>query len=225
MPADGMELTGNDTKTAVCIFALRRSGCVASRTRLHNSATKKDAHARELGQPFDIGWALTWGAYVADYRCEPDRLFANATEAGRLGREQVFPCSRRSSPRSSKGLRFCEAATGEMPSRHCKWASTDGKSPRRPDWTPPDLKSASREWRGRAIPTRASPVPTSVWSRLSGLRMAPACWLAETLRLKGAGVDARASARGGSAASSLSSAAAGSGRNPGNCVARPRWRN
>lgn len=33
-----------------------------------------DADSRQLGHPFDIGWASTWGAaYVLDYRREPDR--------------------------------------------------------------------------------------------------------------------------------------------------------
>jgi tetratricopeptide (TPR) repeat protein len=50
-----------------------------------------DADSRRLGHPFDIGWASTWGAYVFDYRCEPDRLLARVHEAERVGREQSIP--------------------------------------------------------------------------------------------------------------------------------------
>src|SRR6185503_9948157 len=52
---------------------------------------QKDADARRLGHPFDIGWALTWGAYVLDYRREPEQLLARANEAERLARDQSIP--------------------------------------------------------------------------------------------------------------------------------------
>ena len=48
-------------------------------------------NSRKLGHPFDIGWALTWGAYVYDYRREPDLLLARVHEADRIGREQSIP--------------------------------------------------------------------------------------------------------------------------------------
>jgi tetratricopeptide (TPR) repeat protein len=51
-----------------------------------------DADSRQLGHPFDIGWAATWGAaYVFDYRREPDRLLARIHEADRIGREHSIP--------------------------------------------------------------------------------------------------------------------------------------
>jgi predicted ATPase len=50
-----------------------------------------DADTHRLGHPFDIGWASTWGAYVFDYRCEPDRMLARVREADRVGREQSIP--------------------------------------------------------------------------------------------------------------------------------------
>jgi predicted ATPase len=51
-----------------------------------------DADSRQLGHPFDIGWAATWGAaYVFDYRREPDRLLARIHEADRMGREHSIP--------------------------------------------------------------------------------------------------------------------------------------
>jgi hypothetical protein len=35
---------------------------------------EKDAHARQRGHPFDLGWALSVGADVFDFRCEPETL-------------------------------------------------------------------------------------------------------------------------------------------------------
>ena len=63
----------------------RRSGCSVTRTAPRELSDQKDADARRLGHPFDIGWALTWGAYVFDYRREPDRLLA-ARQRGRSPR-------------------------------------------------------------------------------------------------------------------------------------------
>ena len=47
----------------------------------------KDAHARGLGHPFDLGWALTTGAEVFDHLGEPDELLKRVAEADRLARE------------------------------------------------------------------------------------------------------------------------------------------
>ena len=47
----------------------------------------KDAHARRLGHPFDLGWALTAGAIVFDHLSEPDEHRKRVEEADRVGRE------------------------------------------------------------------------------------------------------------------------------------------
>jgi hypothetical protein len=49
------------------------------------------AHARRRGHPFDLGWALSQGAEVFDYRCEPEQLRKRAEECERLGREHSMP--------------------------------------------------------------------------------------------------------------------------------------
>jgi class 3 adenylate cyclase/predicted ATPase len=51
----------------------------------------KDAHARGLGHPFDLGWALTTGAEVFDHLHEPDELLKRAAEADRVARENSLP--------------------------------------------------------------------------------------------------------------------------------------
>ena len=83
-----MELTGNDSRTAVGIFASQSLWMLGYPDKAAHVSDQKDADARRLGHPFDIGWALTWGSYVFDYRCEPDRLLARVGEADRLTREQ-----------------------------------------------------------------------------------------------------------------------------------------
>ena len=52
---------------------------------------ENDAHARRLGHAFNLGWALTFGAVVFDYRCEPARLLESVSEADRFAREQGIP--------------------------------------------------------------------------------------------------------------------------------------
>src|SRR5262249_10805496 len=50
-----------------------------------------EAHARRLGHPFDLGWALTGGSWVFDLLGEPDELLKRAAEADRVGRENSLP--------------------------------------------------------------------------------------------------------------------------------------
>ena len=50
-----------------------------------------DAHARRRGHPFDLGFALTVGSQVWDFRCEPEQMLARVEEAERLGRAHSLP--------------------------------------------------------------------------------------------------------------------------------------
>jgi predicted ATPase len=51
----------------------------------------RDAHARRRGHPFDLGFALTLGAFVFDYLGKPDEVLKRADEAERLGRDNSVP--------------------------------------------------------------------------------------------------------------------------------------
>lgn len=51
----------------------------------------KEAHARGLGHPFDLGWALTMGATVLDPLGRHDEVLKRAEEAEQLGRENSLP--------------------------------------------------------------------------------------------------------------------------------------
>ena len=76
---------------------------------------EKDAHARRLGHAFNLGLALTLGAYVFDYRCEPERLLERVSEADRLAREQSIPFLYQVMVPTAKASRGCAAAS--CPSR------------------------------------------------------------------------------------------------------------
>jgi class 3 adenylate cyclase len=50
-----------------------------------------ESHARQLGRPYDLGWALIVGSLVFDHLCEPEEQRKRAEEAERLGRENSMP--------------------------------------------------------------------------------------------------------------------------------------
>jgi predicted ATPase len=69
----------------------------------------KDAHARGRGRPFDLGWALTVGSQVWDFRCEPEQMLARAEEAERLGRAHGLPFISEVLAQVFKGLAWLRA--------------------------------------------------------------------------------------------------------------------
>ncbi len=48
-------------------------------------------HARQLGHPFDLACALTWGAHVLDLLGAPDEWLKRIEEGDRVGRENSLP--------------------------------------------------------------------------------------------------------------------------------------
>jgi predicted ATPase len=52
---------------------------------------ENEEHARGINHPYDLGFSLTTGAHVFDYRCEPDQLLLRVEEAERVGRESSVP--------------------------------------------------------------------------------------------------------------------------------------
>jgi class 3 adenylate cyclase/tetratricopeptide (TPR) repeat protein len=99
-----MELTASEVKTAVGVFWCQCLWVLGYPDRAVQLSDQKDADARLLGNPFDIGWALTWGAYVFDYRREPDRLLERVCEAERVGLEQSIPLFGRALVPIGRGL-------------------------------------------------------------------------------------------------------------------------
>jgi len=86
-----IELVGNDVRTSVGVCTSQAIWMLGYPDRALQICDQKDEHSRRLAHPFDFGWALTWGAYVLDYRREAERLLAHANEAERLAREQSLP--------------------------------------------------------------------------------------------------------------------------------------
>jgi class 3 adenylate cyclase/tetratricopeptide (TPR) repeat protein len=86
-----IELVGNDVRTSVGVCTSQAIWMLGYPDRALQRCDQKDADSRRLGHPFDLGWALTWGAYVLDYRHDAERLLAHADEAERLAREQSLP--------------------------------------------------------------------------------------------------------------------------------------
>jgi class 3 adenylate cyclase len=180
-----MELTGNDVRTAVGVFSSQWLWMLGDPDLALEVSERKDADARRLGHPFDICWALTWGAYVFDYRCEPERLLKCVGEADRLGREQSIPLIYKVLVPMGEGL--ARLRMGQLPeSISLLRRGIDGWNARGGHLNVPYLKSALAEALARAGDLNA------------GLRLIDECldqierpgwhervWLPETLRLKG----------------------------------------
>jgi tetratricopeptide (TPR) repeat protein len=179
------ELTGNDVRTAVGVFSSQALWMLGYPDQASQMSDQKDADSHRLGHPFDIGWALTWGTYVFDYRREPDRLLARVHEAERIGREHKIPVLNNVLVPAGEGLAMLRK--GQLPeaisllSRGIEgWRMTGG------NLNIPYLKGALAE----ALSCQGD-VET-------GLRLLDECleqiersgwhervWLAEILRLKG----------------------------------------
>jgi predicted ATPase len=63
-------------------------GCPEQAVKMTSAACD---HARQVGHLFDLGWALTGGAYVFDHLGEHDEHLIWAAEGERLGREHSLP--------------------------------------------------------------------------------------------------------------------------------------
>ena len=84
------QLTGHDTRTVFLGWSAHWTWMMGYPDQAVQISDKKDAHARGLGHghALDLGYALTVGAYLFDYRCEPEQLWERVREADALAREQ-----------------------------------------------------------------------------------------------------------------------------------------
>ena len=85
------DIMNTDPKTAVGIFVSLGTWMLGYPDRAVQVSDANDAHARRRGHPFDLGYALTLGGQVWDFRCEPEPLLARVEEAERLGRAHSLP--------------------------------------------------------------------------------------------------------------------------------------
>jgi predicted ATPase len=104
-----------------------------------------DDHARRRAHPFNLGFALTFGAQVFDHLREPDELLKRIEEADRVARENSLPflteyfvqiCSGvvlirkgqavEGMPLIERGLAVWEAAGGQLRNAYCKSVLAEG---------------------------------------------------------------------------------------------------
>ena len=86
-----MQVTAHDFKTLVGIWSCQWTWMLGYPDQAARLTDERNAHARRLGHAFNLGFALTLGAYVFDYRREPARLLEHVREADRLERERSVP--------------------------------------------------------------------------------------------------------------------------------------
>jgi len=80
-----------DPKTRVTTYAAPTTWMLGYSDQAVGIADVNATHARRRGQPFDLGFALSIGGQVSDFRCEPEQLRKRAQECERLGRENGLP--------------------------------------------------------------------------------------------------------------------------------------
>ncbi len=86
-----VEILNQDPKTSVVGDASIGIWMLGFPDRALQMSNEAVAHARKLAHPFDLGWALTCAADVADLRGEPEQSRRYAEECERLGRDNSLP--------------------------------------------------------------------------------------------------------------------------------------
>jgi predicted ATPase len=103
------DIMNTDPKTVAGIFVAPGAWMLGYPDRAVQVSEAKDAHAHRRGHPFDLGFALTWGVQVWDFRCEPEALLARVEEAERLGRAHGLPVISEVLAQMMKGLAWLRA--------------------------------------------------------------------------------------------------------------------
>ncbi len=86
-----VDIKNHDPKTISLAYTALSTWMLGYPDQAVRISLAKDAHARRRGHPFDLGWALTVGAYVFDLLREFDDWLKRIEEADRLGRENSLP--------------------------------------------------------------------------------------------------------------------------------------
>jgi class 3 adenylate cyclase/tetratricopeptide (TPR) repeat protein len=86
-----MQVTAHDLKTLVGVWSCQWTWMLGYPDQAVQLSDEKDVHARRMGDAFNLGFALTLGAYAFDYRCEPERLLERIREVNDLEREHSVP--------------------------------------------------------------------------------------------------------------------------------------
>ena len=81
-----VQLTNTDPLTGDGIYRGQYLWMLGYPDRARLASDAKDAHARRRNHPFDLAFALTLGAQVFDYLCEPEELERRTEEAEKISR-------------------------------------------------------------------------------------------------------------------------------------------
>ena len=103
------DIMNTDPKTTVGIYVSPGTWMLGFPDRAAQLCATNDAHARRRGHPFDLGWALTFGGNVFDFRGEPEPLLARVDEAEQLGRAHSLPFVSEVLAQLMKGLAWVRA--------------------------------------------------------------------------------------------------------------------
>ena len=85
------DILNHDPKTVALIYGSWSTWILGYPDRALRLNDEKDAHARQRGHPFELGFALTMGAHQFDHRYDHEDLRKRAAEVERLGRENSLP--------------------------------------------------------------------------------------------------------------------------------------
>jgi predicted ATPase len=86
-----VDILNHDPKTVSLVFTARAIWMLGYPEQAVKLSETRDAHARRLGHPFDLGFALAVGALLFNYLGKPDEALKRAEEARRLGHENSMP--------------------------------------------------------------------------------------------------------------------------------------
>jgi class 3 adenylate cyclase/tetratricopeptide (TPR) repeat protein len=103
------QVTAHDLKTLFGVWACQWTWMLGYPDQAVQSSDDKDVHARQLGDVFNIGFAMTLGAYAFDYRGEPEPLLERISEVERAEEERSVPFMRDVMVPQAKGLALLRA--------------------------------------------------------------------------------------------------------------------
>ncbi len=86
-----VESMNHDPKTLAGIYLSQALWVLGYPDQAVAIVDERDAHARLVGHPFDIGFALTLGAWVFHYRREPEKQLARSAAVQELAQDARLP--------------------------------------------------------------------------------------------------------------------------------------
>jgi predicted ATPase len=86
-----VDILNHDPKTQGLVFSALSTWMLGHPEQAARIIDAAHDHARRRGHPYQLGWALTFGAHVFDHLREPDAWLKRIDEADRVGRENSVP--------------------------------------------------------------------------------------------------------------------------------------